>query len=226
MQRNLRHSNALSENQPSRRKAPHHALKQPVSPSKLQTGQLRKRTPAVGDKLCEKEPELESQRTSRNLSLTDDLTGLNNRRGFMIMSNGLLKFARRAGHPLCLLYIDMDCLKQVNDTYGHAEGDTALTHFAHILTETFRDSDVIARMGGDEFAVLTIDATESGLTSIQARLQSSVDAHNLISVRGYALSFSLGVIRVDLSTVFTVEGLLTQADAAMYAHKQQRKRAV
>lgn len=205
----------------------HEALKQPVTPSKLpQTGQLqREHLQLLADKLYEKNVELEkANERLRNLSLTDDLTGLNNRRGFMIMSNGLLKFARRANHPLCLLYIDMDCLKQVNDKYGHAEGDTALNHFAHILTETFRDSDVIARMGGDEFAVLTIDVTENNISTIQARLQSGVDAHNLVSVRGYALSFSLGVIRVDLNTIFTVEGLLTQADAAMYAHKQQRKR--
>ncbi len=205
----------------------HEALKQPVAPSKLpQTGQLqREHLQLLADKLYEKNVELErANERLRNLSLTDDLTGLNNRRGFMIMSNGLLKFARRAGHPLCLLYIDMDSLKQVNDTYGHAEGDIALTHFAHILTETFRDSDVIARLGGDEFVVLTIDATENSISTIQARLQSNLDAHNLVSVRGYTLSFSLGIIRVDLSSVLTVEGLLTQADAAMYAHKQQRKR--
>ena len=203
------------------------ALKQPVSPSKLpQTGQLqREHLQLLADKLYEKNVELEqANERLRNLSLTDDLTGLNNRSGFLIMSNGLLKFARRAGHPLCMLYIDMDCLKQVNDKYGHAEGDTALNHFSHILSETFRDSDVLARMGGDEFAVLTIDATENHINGIQARLQSNVDAHNLLSVRGYALSFSLGVVRVDLNSVFTVEGLLNQADAAMYAHKQQRKR--
>jgi len=205
----------------------HDALKQPSTPAKLaQTGQLRREhLQLLADKLYEKNMELErANERLRNLSLTDDLTGLNNRRGFMIMANGLLKFARRAGHPLCLLYIDMDCLKQVNDTFGHTEGDLALTHFAHILTETFRDSDVIARMGGDEFAILTIDATENNISAIRARLQSNVDAHNLVSVRGYSLSFSLGVIRVDLDTVFTVEGLLNQADAAMYQHKQQRKR--
>ena len=98
------------------------------------------------------------------------------------------------------------------------------THFAHILTETFRDSDVIARLGGDEFAVLTVDATESNLAAIQVRLQSNVDAHNLISTRGYALSFSLGIIRVDLDSTLTVEALLSQADTAMYAHKQGKKR--
>ena len=205
----------------------HEALKKPVAPSRLpQTGQLqREHLQLLADKLYEKNMELEkTNERLRSLSLTDELTGLNNRRGFMILANGLLKFARRATHPLCLLYIDMDSLKHINDTFGHTYGDTALTHFAHILTETFRDSDVIARMGGDEFAVLTIDATEAGLTAVQARLQSNVDTHNLQSVHGYALSFSLGVIRVDLNSTFTVEALLTQADEAMYAHKRHKKR--
>ena len=112
------------------------------------------------------------------LSLTDHLTGLNNRRGFMILANSLLKFARRAKHPLSLLYIDMDSLKEINDTFGHTQGDTALTHFANILTKTFRESDVIARLGGDEFTILTIDASENSINSIKARLQSNVDAYN------------------------------------------------
>lgn len=201
------------------------ALKQPTTPSKLpKTGQLqREHLQLLADKLYQKNTELEKANDRlRSLSLTDELTGLNNRRGFMILATGLLKFARRAGHPLCLLYIDMDSLKHINDTLGHAEGDIALTHFSHILTETFRDSDVIARLGGDEFVILTIGASQGDLAGIQTRLQGNVDTYNLQSVRGYALSFSLGVIWVDLNS--TMEALLAQADAAMYKHKQSRKR--
>jgi diguanylate cyclase (GGDEF)-like protein len=204
----------------------HEALKKPVSPTKLpQTGQLqREHLQLLADKLYEKNLELEkTNERLRNLSLTDELTGLNNRRGFMILANGLLKFAKRAAHPLCLLYIDMDSLKQINDTFGHTHGDTALTHFSQILTRTFRDSDVIARMGGDEFAVLTIDATENGLRAIQARLQSNVDTYNLESTQSYTLSFSLGIIQVDLNSTFTVDALLVQADEAMYTHKRNKK---
>jgi diguanylate cyclase (GGDEF)-like protein len=209
--------------------AVHECLKQPIERSKLpQTGELqREHLQLLADKLYEKNLELEeSNERLRNLSLTDELTGLNNRRGFMILANGLLKFSRRANHPICLLYIDMDSLKQINDTFGHTQGDTALTHFAHILTKTFRDSDVIARMGGDEFAVLTIDATESSIDVIQGRLQSNVDAYNLETVHGYTLSFSLGIIQVDLNSTFTVEALLALADEAMYAHKKKRRRKV
>jgi len=205
----------------------HEALKQPNTPSRLpQTGQLqREHLQVLADKLYQKVAELEKANTHlHSLSLTDELTGLNNRRGFMILATALLKFARRAGHPLCLLYIDLDSLKAINNTFGHAAGDTALTHFARILTETFRDSDVIGRMGGDEFVVMTIDAAETDLARIQARLQNNVDAHNLQSAHGYVLSFSLGIIRVDLNSTLTMEALLSQADAEMYKHKQYRKR--
>jgi diguanylate cyclase (GGDEF)-like protein len=207
-------------------RAVHEALKRPTAPSRLpQTGQLqREHLQFLADKLYQKVEELEQANTRlRSLSLTDELTGLNNRRGFLILAAGLLKFARRAGHPLSLLYIDMDCLKQINDTFGHTEGDLALTHFVRILTETFRDSDVIGRMGGDEFVVLTIDAAEKDIASIQARLQSNVDAYNLQSVRGYALLFSLGVVQVDLNSAYTIETLLSQADAIMYEQKRLKK---
>jgi diguanylate cyclase (GGDEF)-like protein len=208
-------------------RAVNESLKQPTIPARLpQTGQLqREHLQLLADKLYQKVSELEKANDRlRSLSITDVLTGLNNRRGFMILATGLLKFARRAAYSVCLLYIDLDSLKYINDTFGHAAGDTAITHFARILTETFRDSDVIGRLGGDEFVILIIDATESDLTSMQVRLQSNVDAHNLQSERGYALSLSLGVIRVDPDSTITMEELLYEADAAMYQHKKNRKR--
>ncbi|MCI0554092.1 MAG: diguanylate cyclase [Anaerolineae bacterium] len=204
------------------------ALKQPTIPSGLpQTGQLqREHLQLLADKLYQKVSELEKANDRlRSLSLTDGLTGLNNRRGFMILATGLLKFARRASYSVSLLYIDLDSLKYINDRFGHTGGDTAINHFASILTETFRDSDVIGRMGGDEFVVLIIDASESDVINMQARLQSNVDAHNLKALDGHALAFSLGVIRLDQNSTVTMEELLSQADAAMYKHKQSRRRA-
>jgi diguanylate cyclase (GGDEF)-like protein len=203
------------------------ALKRPTTPSRLpQTGQLqREHLQLMADKLYQKVMELEkTNERLRNLSLTDELTGLNNRRGFMILATALLKFAKRAEHPLCLLYIDMDSLKSINDTYGHAAGDASLTHFATILSETFRDSDVIARLGGDEFVVLTIDTAEDDLASIRVRLQHNVHLYNLQVAPNLALSFSLGVIPVDLNSDLTLEVLLSQADKAMYEHKLNRRR--
>lgn len=208
-------------------RAVNEALKHPTIPSRLpQTGQLqREHLQFLADKLYQKVSELEKANDRlRNLSLTDELTGLNNRRGFMIMATGLLKFSRRAGHPLCLLYIDLDSLKHTNDTLGHAAGDTAISHFAQILSETFRESDVIGRLGGDEFVVLTIDAAENDLAAIQARLRTNVDIYNLRSANGHPLAFSLGMIPVDIDSTLTMEQLLSLADAAMYKHKQGRKR--
>ncbi len=162
----------------------------------------------------------------RNLSLTDELTGLNNRRGFMILATGLLKFARRTGQPLCLLYIDLDSLKAMNDTLGHAAGDKVIIQFARLLTDTFGESDIIGRLGGDEFVVLTVEAADNNLGGVQARLQQNVENHNRQTTPGYALAFSLGGIQVDLDSSVTMEELLSQADAAMYKHKQSRKRPI
>ena len=208
-------------------RAVNESLKKPTTPNRLpQTGQLqRAHLEVLADKLYQKVSELEKANEHlRNLSLTDALTSLNNRRGFMILATGLLKFARRVGYPLHLLYIDLDSLKFINDTFGHAGGDAAISHFARILTDTFRDSDVVGRLGGDEFVVLIADATESDLASVQTRLQSNVDAHNLQVPAGQALSFSLGIIRVDPQSTITMEELLSEADAGMYQDKLRRRR--
>lgn len=205
------------------------SLKRPTTPSRLpQTGQLqRAHLELLADKLYQKVSELErANEHLRNLSLTDGLTGLNNRRGFMILATNLLRFARRVAYSVCLLYIDLDSLKYINDTFGHAGGDAAISQFSRILTDTFRDSDVIGRLGGDEFVVMIVDATEKDLASIQTRLQSNVDAYNLRAVPGQSLSFSLGIIRVEPDSTITMEELLSQADAAMYKHKLSRKRTV
>jgi diguanylate cyclase (GGDEF)-like protein len=208
-------------------RAVHGSLKRPTTPSRLpQTGQLqREHLQLLADKLYQKNVELEkANERLRSLSLTDGLTGLNNRRGFMILATGLLKFARRAGYSVYLLYIDLDSLKYINDRFGHAAGDAAITHFSRILAASFRDSDVIGRLGGDEFVILIIDASESDLQEIQARLQSNVDIHNLEAEEGHALSFSLGVIRADPQSSITMEELLSEADIAMYKHKVNRRR--
>ncbi len=202
-------------------------LKRPAARARLpHTGKLqREHLQLLADKLYQKVSELEDANDRlQNLSLTDELTGLNNRRGFMILATALLKFARRAGQPLSLFYIDLDCLKSINDIYGHSTGDAAITRFARILTETFRDSDVIGRLGGDEFVVLTVDAAENDLDSIQTRLQKNVATHSGHSVADYTLSYSVGTIQIDLNSSATMEELLSQADAAMYKHKQARKR--
>jgi diguanylate cyclase (GGDEF)-like protein len=203
------------------------SLKYPTAFSRVpNAGQLRQEhLQVLVDKLYQKISELEkANERLRGHSLTDGMTGLNNRRGFMILATGLLKFARRAGYSLGLIYIDLDSLKYINDTFGHIAGDMALTRFARILTETFRDSDVIGRLGGDEFVVLIIDASESDIGGMQTLLQRNVDAYNYQAEQGHTLSFSMGIIRADSNSSITMEEFLSQADEAMYLHKQRRKR--
>lgn len=203
-------------------------LKNPTIPARLpQTGQLqRDHLQLLADKLYEKVSALEdANERLRNLSLVDGLTGLNNRRGFMILATNLLKFARRAGYSSSLIYIDLDSLKSINDLFGHAGGDAALVNFARILTSTFQESDVTGRLGGDEFVILIVDATQNDLANIQALLQKNIDEYNRQVEPERALSFSMGSIRVNADSTISMEEFLTQADEAMYKHKQSRKRA-
>jgi diguanylate cyclase (GGDEF)-like protein len=202
------------------------AFTHPYTPSSLpKTAEFQqKHLQLLANKLYQKVTELEQANIRlHNLSLTDELTSINNRRGFMFHAEELLKFAQRAGYLLCLIYLDLDDMKQINDKFGHAAGDAALRHTAQVLAQTFRASDIIARLGGDEFAVLALDTGGSEIKSIQERLQSNLDAHNARSTLGYVLSLSLGVIQVDLDSHLTTDELLEQADAALYANKQQKK---
>jgi diguanylate cyclase (GGDEF)-like protein len=202
------------------------SLKRPTATTKLsQTGQLqREHLQVLADKLYQKVTELENANERlNNLSLTDTLTGLNNRRGFIILATSLLKFARRVKYSVSLLYIDLDSLKHINNTFGHAAGDTVIIQFTDILTDTFRDSDIIGRLGGDEFVILLVDATEDDLSSMQTRLKNNVDTYNLQSGHQSTISFSLGIIRAQPESSITMEELLSQADKAMYEHKRHRK---
>src|SRR5467141_2181387 len=158
-----------------------------------------------------------------SLALTDELTGLYNRRGFLALAERQLKLGRRSGRGMLLFMMDLDRLKQINDSFGHFEGDRALKHTAHALEETFRDSDVVARLGGDEFAVLAIEATGHSEATIKTRLFECLKAINSDQSR-YELSLSLGVARFDPSTRTSIGELMVKADQAMYEQKRLRSR--
>jgi len=156
-----------------------------------------------------------------NLALTDELTGLYNRRGFMAIAERQLKVGRRTGKGMLLFFIDVDDMKRINDSFGHSEGDRALKRSAQALAMTFRDSDVIARMAGDEFAVLAIEADSHSEARIRARL-----CEDLKSICGgesrYAISLSLGVARFDPNDRTSLGDLMVQADQSMYEEKRCR----
>ncbi|RMF90721.1 MAG: sensor domain-containing diguanylate cyclase [Nitrospinota bacterium] len=159
----------------------------------------------------------------RSLVLIDDLTGLYNRRGFLTLAEQQLKVAQRKKQGLVLVFTDLDDLKQINDTFGHQEGDRALVDVATILKATFRQSDIIARLGGDEFVVLALEAHASRTEALTTRLQKNIKKHNTHAQRPYTLSMSIGTVRYNPEFPCSIEDLLAQADAHMYARKQNKR---
>ena len=156
------------------------------------------------------------------LALTDEMTGLRNRRGFLVLAEHAWRLARRTHVPCRLLFIDLDGLKQVNDTQGHQAGDALLMDAARVLTEVFRETDVIGRIGGDEFAVLELmDKTEATGKSSR-RLQAAIDAFNRHAGQSYHLSMSVGVEDLPATGEITLEALLSRADIAMYGRKREQ----
>jgi diguanylate cyclase (GGDEF)-like protein/PAS domain S-box-containing protein len=157
----------------------------------------------------------------QSLSLVDELTGLYNRRGFLAVTEQHVAAIRRDEKTPLVVYADLDGLKEINDSFGHPEGDRALANAAEILKETFRSSDIIARLGGDEFVILAaIDPEESGQLLMQ-RLQEKFDASNAQRTRPYDLSVSVGVANFEEDR-YSIEELMAQADRAMYEDKRRK----
>lgn len=159
-----------------------------------------------------------------NLAFTDELTGLYNRRAFQALAERQLKLGRRSCRGMLLFFIDLDGLSRINDSFGHAEGDQALQRTAGILKSTFRDSDVIARQGGDEFAVLAVEAEGHSEATMLRRLNNCISGINSEYTQ-YAISLSVGVARFDHRKPISIADLMAEADKAMYAQKRGRSRS-
>jgi diguanylate cyclase (GGDEF)-like protein len=157
----------------------------------------------------------------RSLSLMDELTGLHNRRGFISLAEQQLKLTARQGLRSTLVFIDVDNLKYINDNFGHREGDYALQQIARLLQECFRESDIIGRLGGDEFCVLLSQSAETGDHLVRRRLFQRIEKNNENSKRFYALSVSLGI--VDVAGPYELEQQISRADALMYEHKRSKQ---
>jgi diguanylate cyclase (GGDEF)-like protein len=156
--------------------------------------------------------------TLRSMALTDDLTNLYNRRGFLRAGTRLLSAASRDKRRALLFYIDVDNLKFINDSAGHAAGDSVLTRTAQVLRAVFRDSDVIGRLGGDEFAALAPATAPNAANRILHRLQEAVAADNLSRAES-SLSLSVGFAQFDSRKQSSISDLLRKADLAMYENK-------
>jgi len=156
------------------------------------------------------------------LATMDELTHLPNRRGFEVLSQHTLQMCRRIGHGASLLFFDLNGFKHINDTYGHAEGDRALVLFAEKLTQTFRSSDVIARISGDEFVVLAADSGAEHIEWMLTRLQVALaEARKELGLE-YRLSFSVGTVAFDAASDDSIKDLLKAADQQMYLDKKAR----
>lgn len=157
------------------------------------------------------------------LSLIDELTGLYNRRRFFVLAEQYIKLSVRTKKRLLLLFIDMDNLKWINDHYGHNEGDHVLIGLTNILKKTFRESDIIARIGGDEFVVLS-ESTDKKGEIVMTRLHENIRDYNAKVSQDYKLSISVGAAQFDPEYPISADELLSKADALMYVQKQKRRK--
>jgi diguanylate cyclase (GGDEF)-like protein len=158
-----------------------------------------------------------------NLTLTDEMTGLYNRRGFELLAEHEMKLAFRFKRSVLLFFCDLDDLKTINDSFGHAEGDAALKEVSAIIKETFREADIPARIGGDEFVILAPDMSTDSANIMPDRLQTTVENHNLKGGRPYALTLSVGISRFNPEVPHTVNELISEADKLMYLQKKEKK---
>ncbi|MEO7193042.1 MAG: GGDEF domain-containing response regulator [Vicinamibacterales bacterium] len=158
----------------------------------------------------------------RQMQHTDDLTHLSNRRGFLLLAEQQIKVARRQKQPFLVLFMDLDQLKRVNDTFGHAEGNRALVEAAEVLRGSFRQSDLLARYGGDEFAALSLCSGPSDAEVVRARLDTVLARINGNPDRAYPLGFSVGMVTCLADEPANIEQLLERADTLMYLEKKRK----
>lgn len=156
------------------------------------------------------------------LATLDHLTKISNRRGFISLAQNSLDICARQGIPASLAFFDLDRFKPINDRYGHAEGDRALTVFADQMKSVFREPDVFARLGGDEFVVLLTGASAEHAEEVVGRFRQSVERYNKEAMRGYDITFCEGIVTLEGESHPSIEDLLSQADSLMYEKKHGR----
>jgi diguanylate cyclase (GGDEF)-like protein len=158
----------------------------------------------------------------RALSLRDELTALNNLRGFRLLAEQALRMARRSHVPFSVLFLDLDNLKAINDSFGHSVGSNILSDTGRILTATFRESDVLGRVGGDEFAVAG-QFSQAAITVAVHRLREAVSQRNARTGQEPFLNLSLGHVTSEPDAEESLDDLLEKADIAMYEEKRLKK---
>jgi diguanylate cyclase (GGDEF)-like protein len=161
-----------------------------------------------------------------HLSTSDELTGVNNRRGFMDKVEFLINMPSNYGRPAMLLFADMDSLKVVNDKFGHKDGDFALKNIAHILSSSFRPEDIIGRIGGDEFVSFAFVDKPDFAETVQNRINELSDELNETSGKPYFIEMSVGISEFICNENVKIEDLLSQADNSLYTNKRYKRISV
>ena len=165
---------------------------------------------------------VEDEIAALELAGVDELTGLSNRRAFNTLADKSLAICRQLKKPASLLFMDLDQFKPINDRFGHEAGDRALREVADILLEVFRGSDVVGRIGGDEFCVLLTGTPAETMKVPVERFAQLIEARNHESQSGYDISYSIGIANFDSASPIALAELMSLADADMYAHKRGR----
>ncbi|MDH5805179.1 MAG: GGDEF domain-containing response regulator [Gemmatimonadota bacterium] len=165
----------------------------------------------------------EQQLALKSMSLHDDLTHLHNRRGFRILATEQLKLAQRNNLTVSLIFVDLDGLKEINDTLGHPAGNQAIVLTSSVISDTARESDIVARIGGDEFVVLLLGAGREGVEEFVSRLKGKVTAANDTQDFPFNLSLSLGVSHADATSDIVIDELIARADEKMYEEKTKKR---
>ena len=169
---------------------------------------------------------VEQQFTAMAIATIDELTGISNRRGFNMLAEKALDTCKRQRKDVTLLAFDLNNFKEINDTLGHAAGDQALQDFAEYLTATCRDSDIVGRMGGDEFWVLLCDAQHVAVPTLLSRLEDKIAIQGEARKRPFELSYSVGIASCSPHLDTSIGFLGERADSAMYEHKRRSRQAV
>lgn len=164
------------------------------------------------------------EKANKELSIssrTDELTQVYNRRGFMFLGKKTIELAQQMDTEGLVIFVDMDGLKMINDNYGHESGDKAIVAEAQILSKCFRGTDVIGRMGGDEFAIVAAGMNEEILKEVRVQLENECSAWTIENKSPFRLSMSIGSVPFNKEKSL-LENLIAEADLAQYAEKKKK----
>lgn len=165
---------------------------------------------------------VEREFSAVQMATLDELTAISNRRGFMMLAQHSLHICVRQKLPASLVFMDLDKFKPINDRFGHAEGDRALTAFAGQMKNACRESDIFGRLGGDEFALLLINTSKKLAEDVVSKLRQALVKNNQEAKRGYDILFSHGIVEYDPEKHHTIDDMLADGDSLMYGFKKSK----